>query len=71
MYNLKRGPEGAICITNSPCKIWSRFNFSLQEAALLLSLIAARLKRESGENVEEGSLASEVEKLVVEHIISQ
>ena len=36
-----------------------------------MSLIAARVKRERGENVEESSLASEVEKLVVEHIISQ
>ena len=52
-------------------QIWFRFNFSFQEAALLVSLIAARVKRERGENVEEGSLASEVEKLVVEHIISQ
>ena len=69
MYNLKRSPKGAVC--NSPCKIWFRFNFTFQEAALLVSLIAARVKRERGENVEESSLASEVEKLVVEHIISQ
>ena len=63
--------ESKRCLCNSPCKIWSRFNFSFQEAALLVSLIAAKVKRERGENGEEGSLASEVEKLVVEHIISQ
>ena len=72
MYNINRSPKGAICnnVTLQDL-VEFRFNFSFQEAALLVSLIASRVKRERGENVEEGSLASEVEKLVVEHIISQ
>ena len=62
----------------------SGINFSFQDAALLLSIIAAKLKRESGNdinanesgnniNVDERELtekdASEVEKLVGEHLI--
>ena len=70
MYNISRSPKGAICnnVTLQDL-VEFRFNFSFQEAALLLSLMAAKLRRESGDNVEEGSLASELEKLVVEHII--
>ena len=53
----------------------SGINFSFQDAALLLSIIAAKLKRESGKdlNVNERNLtekdASDVEKLVAEHLI--
>ena len=63
----------------------SGINFSFQDAALLLSIIAAKLKRESGKNInvnESGNWnidvnerkltekdASEVEKLVAEHLI--
>ena len=55
----------------------SGINFSFQDAALLLSIIAAKLKRESGKNinVDERELtkkdASEVEKLVKEHLITK
>ena len=53
----------------------SGINFSFQDAALLLSIIAAKLKRESGKNinVNKSNLtekdASDVEKLVAEHLI--
>ena len=55
------------------CISESGLNFSFQEAALLLSMIAVRLKRES-EKMDEGNLTetdlAEVENLVVEHIIT-
>ena len=68
MYNLKRGPKGTIFFISE-----SGLNFSFQEAALLLSMIAARLKRES-EKMDEGNLTetdvAEVQNLVLEHIIT-
>ena len=67
MYNLQPGPKGAFPCFFSICIVDFRLLF--QEAALLLSMMAASLKRESGENVEEGSLASEVEKMVVDHLV--
>ena len=78
MYNLKRGPKGAICTSHLIAgygHLSSRINLSVQDAALLLSIIAAKLKRESGKNINinERNLtekdASEVEKLVAEHLI--